>query len=234
MTPGCGTANFLNRTPSIEWTGYSDTPHTFLRSHELAHATIRNFLVRAAAVSFFSLSVYGEDTPALAPNASADVSATHDAIRTLRDTLFEATNKKDSETLISLVHADVVLTAQAGGKRVSVQKRDGAGDDLQKLLTGPDASMRSMTVKPDTRWSTTLVLAEGKWQIVNLHVSSNLFDNPNARAASVLRDRSRRAGGGTHYRSSDSQKRTDDCILSRQSCCRSQSSSMTIFRTPVS
>jgi hypothetical protein len=29
-----------------------------------------------------------------------------------------------------------------------------------------------------TRWSATVVKHEGKWKIANLHVSTNLFDNP--------------------------------------------------------
>ena len=187
----------------------------------MAHATFRKFLVWAAVVCFLSLSVYGEDAPAPIPTRdSTDVAATHDAIRTLRDTLIEATNKKDIETLISLVHADVVLTAQDGDKLVSVRKRDGVRDYMQRLLTGPEAAIRSMAVKPtvdemtilhgdetgiaygsstdhyvlrdgtefdlDTRWSATLILTEGKWQIANLHVSSNLFDNPITRAMAKL------------------------------------------------
>lgn len=137
----------------------------------------------------------------------------HDAIRELRDALIAAVNGKDIDTLTSLLHEDVILTAQDGDELATIRGRDGVRDYIDRLLTGPDAKVKEMTVRPvvddltilhgedtgiaygrstddytmmdgseftlEPRWSATVIKGDdGNWLLGNLHVSSNLFDNP--------------------------------------------------------
>ncbi len=188
----------------------------------MTQATCWKSIVWTTIACFSSLTVYGDEVlaPTQVDSAPSATEATHAAIRSLRDALIKATNEKDIDTLTSLIHEDVVLTAQDGDKLVAVRKRAGVRAYLQKMLTGPEAGVLSMTVNPvvdeltilhggdtgvafgsssdhyvlrdgmefdlETRWSATLVLVDGNWQIANLQVSSNLFDNPITRAMSKL------------------------------------------------
>lgn len=175
-----------------------------------------------AMVICLAVTAFGQDSPLSTPvdSVASDQAATHDAIRSLRDSLINAIHKKDIDSLTSLLHEDVVLTAQDGDQLVAVRKREGVRAYMQKLLTGPESGIVSLTTKPvvdeltilhggdtgvafgsssdhyvlrdggefdlDTRWSATLVQVDGTWQVANMHVSSNLFDNPITKAMSKI------------------------------------------------
>jgi ketosteroid isomerase-like protein len=47
----------------------------------------------------------------------------------------------------------------------------GSSRDHYKLTDGKD-------FEQDTRWSSTLVKKNGKWKVVSVHISTNMFDNP--------------------------------------------------------
>lgn len=89
--------------------------------------------------------VYGQDATTDA-NASDD--AKHAAIRQLRDALIKAVNTRDVDSLMDLLDEDVVLTAQDGDQLATIRGRDGVRDYIDRLLIGPDAGVRQMTVNP--------------------------------------------------------------------------------------
>lgn len=171
---------------------------------------IRSLLLLSLVLSLLPAVVVGQEVSTSAPTTDE---ATHDAIRELRDSLINSVNSKDVILLTSLLHEDVILTAQAGDELVTIRSRDGVGDYIDRLLTGPNAGVKQMTVNPvvdeltilhgddtgiayghssddytlrdgsqftlKTHWSATIVKDDASnWQLANLHVSSNLFDNP--------------------------------------------------------
>ena len=148
---------------------------------------------------------------------SADATDTHEAIRAVRDGVLKAMREKDADALVSYLHENVVLTAQAGTELKVFRKHDGVRGYLDQMLTGSNPGVRSLELNVEvdeltilhgqdagvafgssndhyvlsggnefdlaTRWSATLVGENETWKIANLHVSSNLFDNPVLAAA---------------------------------------------------
>lgn len=77
-----------------------------------------------------------------------DVEATHDEIRSLRDDLIAAINGRDTDALLPLLHADVILTAQAGSRLETIRGHEGIREYMNALLIGDDAGVRELTLNP--------------------------------------------------------------------------------------
>ncbi|MEZ6053106.1 MAG: nuclear transport factor 2 family protein [Planctomycetaceae bacterium] len=106
----------------------------------------QRFVVCAAVLlSLVPVASFGQDTR---ESVSASDEAIHDAIRELRDSLIDAVNNRDVETLLSLLHEEFVLTAQDGEELATIRGREGVRDYVNRLLTGPDAGVKDMTVDP--------------------------------------------------------------------------------------
>lgn len=103
-----------------------------------------------AALGAVSIAKAQEPDTAAAESAApaVDVEQTHNEIRALRDALIKAVNEKDVDSLLPLLHENVILTAQDGDQLATIRGRDGIRDYLDRLLTGPDAGVREMTVSP--------------------------------------------------------------------------------------
>lgn len=89
-------------------------------------------------------------TPAssAAADKSSESNPTHDELRKLRDQLIQAINAKNVDNLLNLLHEDIVLTTQDGVKLVSVRKREGVREYINRLLIGPDAGVSSLQINP--------------------------------------------------------------------------------------
>ena len=143
---------------------------------------------------------------------SDDTMETHNAIRDMRDGILKAIKDKNVDDLLTYLHEEVVMTAQAGTELQVVRSHRGIREYMDRLLTGPDPGVKTLQVNIEvdeltilhgedtgiafgstndhyvlrdgsefdlaTRWSATLVKADEAWKVANLHLSSNLFDNP--------------------------------------------------------
>jgi uncharacterized protein (TIGR02246 family) len=131
----------------------------------------------------------------------------HDELRAVRDAMVKAVNSNDRDAMLKHLHTNVVVTwldgsvsrgpdqvrayydrMMTGDQRVvesvsinpTVDELSalygntavawGSSNDHFRLRNGLDFSVKS-------RWSATLVKEDGRWQIVNFHASTDLFDN---------------------------------------------------------
>jgi uncharacterized protein (TIGR02246 family) len=93
--------------------------------------TVKNLLILVFVLCF-----------AFAGDLLADT-ATHDHLRTLKESLVEAVNGKNIEKLTDLLHQNVVLTAENGA--VS-RGRDGVRSFYKKLFGGPNPELKNFEI----------------------------------------------------------------------------------------
>ena len=79
-----------------------------------------------------------------AAEAPVDVEATHQALRALKTDMEQALNARDMARLLSHVHPDVVFTTMNNDVVVG---RDALRAYYEKMLTGPNATVRELTAK---------------------------------------------------------------------------------------
>lgn len=134
--------------------------------------------------------------------------ATHEALRALRKQMVEAINKNDVDALLSHLDKDVVVTWMDGrvsrgpqGVREYIEKMTkGADRKVESYKTAAEVDEKThlygetgmATGKSrdefvlkggeelvvDSRWTATLVKADGKWKVAAFHASAGMFDNP--------------------------------------------------------
>ena len=75
--------------------------------------------------------------------ATDKTAATHDEIRAVRDEILKAIKAKDAEALIAYLHPEVVLTFQDGKELKAIRKHEGVREYLGRLLTGPQAAVKT-------------------------------------------------------------------------------------------
>src|ERR1700722_3089872 len=75
--------------------------------------------------------------------ADAKVKATHEELRALREGVLKAIKAKDADGLIAYLHPDVVLTTQDGKELKVIRKHAEVRDYLKRMLTGPNAGIKS-------------------------------------------------------------------------------------------
>jgi ketosteroid isomerase-like protein len=80
-----------------------------------------------------------------APEAAADVEATHDELRTLRDGLIAAVNKGDLDAILSYCHPNVTFTSPDGRIHKNIE---GVRTYLTEMTGGPDPYVKSFTIQP--------------------------------------------------------------------------------------
>jgi len=97
---------------------------------------------------------------------NAEVSRGRDGVRTYLNRMLSGPNKAVAGYSTEL-NVDELTILYGGDTGISF----GSAAEHFKLANGS-------TLDNASRWSTTLVKEGGKWLIANVHVSSNLFDNP--------------------------------------------------------
>lgn len=105
----------------------------------------RSIVLLALVFCVVSLKAFGQEAADL---SKQNHEATHAAIRQLRDGLIEAVNNKDLDKLTSLLHKDVILTAQDGEKLSTVRGVKEIRDYIDRLLVGPSAGVTKLVVHP--------------------------------------------------------------------------------------
>lgn len=123
----------------------------------------------------------------------AGVEATHEQIRQLRDAMIKAINDNNVDALAELVHKDVVLTAQDGEKLATIRSREGVRDYVTRLLTGPDAGVKQITIKPTVDELTILHgddtgVAYGHSTDHYVLADDSEFDLPTRWSATIVKD----------------------------------------------
>jgi uncharacterized protein (TIGR02246 family) len=148
--------------------------------------------------------------PVLAQEAAApaDVEATHNALRALKQDMEDALNKQDVDRLLSHLHPDVVFTTMNNDVRVGKESIRAYYDEMMR---GPNKVVEKVTAKfevddltrlygttgiargsskdhyvltdgtdivIDSRWTCTMVREGDRWLIAAFHYSTNVFDNP--------------------------------------------------------
>ena len=101
----------------------------------------------------------------------------HAGIREYFERLFSG----DEATLKS-VRANIVVEEIQRPQAGEVALANGNSDDHYVMRSGGEYDLK-------TRWSATLIMDQGQWKLINLHVSSDAFDNPifNAAKSSLIR-----------------------------------------------
>ncbi|QSQ26017.1 SgcJ/EcaC family oxidoreductase [Pyxidicoccus parkwayensis] len=150
----------------------------------------------------------GQAQDAAAGGAPADVEATHNALRALKQDMEDALNKQDVDRLLSHLTPDVVFTTMNNDVRVG---KDAIRAYYDEMMRGPNRVVDKITAKfevddlthlygntglawgsskdhyvltdgtdivIDGRWTCTLVREGDKWLIAAFHYSTNVFDNP--------------------------------------------------------
>ncbi len=103
----------------------------------MRHRTVLATLVALLAPAL----TRADDVKTVAPEDPA-----HNELRTLRDDVLDAFNKKDLDRLLGHVHPNVVVTWQNG--EVS-RGRDGIRAYYKKMMEGPDRVVDSVTAKAE-------------------------------------------------------------------------------------
>ncbi len=129
----------------------------------------------------------------------------HNQLRETRAAIIAAIEKRDADTILSMLSDDVVVTWQDGtvchGKKALREYYDKAGKDAfvafkvpheadqLSVLHGGDTAVAAGRVVADyrllgksfefeSRWTATLVRQDDKWLVAAYHVSLNALDNP--------------------------------------------------------
>ena len=175
--------------------------------------------MRFVKIVLFSFAVIGllsqSEKPVAAMEAEKELNQTdaiHDQLRALREKLIAAVNTKDFETVVKLLHPEVILTAQDGKKLGLIRRHEGVRKYFNRLLVSTGHGVEVLRLNPTvddlsvlyhdntavafgssidhyrlvngnefdlkTRWSVTVVKEGDEWLVANLHVSTNLFENP--------------------------------------------------------
>ncbi|QRK09105.1 SgcJ/EcaC family oxidoreductase [Archangium violaceum] len=139
---------------------------------------------------------------------TADVEATHQALRTIKNDMEQALNARDLDRLLSHVHPNVVFTTMNNDVRVG---KDSIRAYYDQMMNGPDRVVQKITARFEVdeltrlygntgiaqgsstdhylltdgtdivvngRWTCTLVKEGDQWLIAAFHYSTNVFDNP--------------------------------------------------------
>jgi len=134
--------------------------------------------------------------------------ATHEELRALRKQMEEAINKNDVDALLTHLDKDVVVTWMDGrvsrgpqgvreyiekmtkGPERKVESYKTAAEVDEKthlygetgMATGKSSDEFVLTggekLVVDSRWTATLVKADGKWKVAAFHSSASMFENP--------------------------------------------------------
>jgi uncharacterized protein (TIGR02246 family) len=168
----------------------------------------------ACLVLFLPWSLRAQEPAQPAPPAqqsgagAADLEATHQALRTIKNDMEQALNAQDLDKLLSHVHPHVVFTTMNNDVRVG---RDAIRAYYAQMMNGPDRVVQKLTAKFEVdeltrlygntgvaqgssadhyvltdgtditvhgRWTCTLVKEGDRWLIAAFHYSTNVFDNP--------------------------------------------------------
>lgn len=153
-----------------------------------------------------------ESPPVDNENATSE-EADREQLRQLREALIEAVIAGDVEKQIEYAHPDVVTIWQnnhvargheglrelfseigSGDENIFQGYTERPTSDEVTILPGGNTAIAYGTSVPhykwmgqefdlENRWSATLLKTDGKWKLVNYHVSGNLVDNPLLNAA---------------------------------------------------
>ncbi|MCY1023338.1 nuclear transport factor 2 family protein [Pyxidicoccus sp. MSG2] len=162
--------------------------------------------VVAVLLSLLATPVWAQD--AAAGGAPADVEATHNALRALKQDMEDALNTQDVDRLVKHLTPDVVFTTMNNDVRVG---KDAIRAYYDEMMRGPNRVVEKLTAKfevddlthlygntgvawgsskdhyvltdgtdivIDSRWTCTLVRQGDQWLISAFHYSTNVFDNP--------------------------------------------------------
>ncbi|MGF6148117.1 SnoaL-like domain [Kingella potus] len=149
-----------------------------------------------------------ENPPAAQAAAPADAETLHKELRTLRDTMQNALNKRDLAALLDNVTDDVVFTTMNGDRVIG---KEGVRAYYEKMLGGSGAVVKNIETHfeadalshlyADTavafghssdryelaggevwevspQWSAAIVRRDGRWLVAGFHYSVNMLDNP--------------------------------------------------------
>jgi uncharacterized protein (TIGR02246 family) len=162
--------------------------------------------VVAVLLSLLAAPVWAQD--AAVGGAPADVEATHNALRALKQDMEDALNTQDVDRMLKHLHPDVVFTTMNNDVRVGKESIRAYYDEMMR---GPNRVVEKISAKfdvaeltrlygntgvargsskdhyvltdgtdivIDSRWTCTLVREGDQWLIAAFHYSTNVFDNP--------------------------------------------------------
>ncbi|MCB1180211.1 MAG: nuclear transport factor 2 family protein [Leptospiraceae bacterium] len=144
----------------------------------------------------------------LMPNSLFSEDPTHNELRELKSGLEKAFQEKKLDSLLDLLHPNIVITWH--NAEVS-RRREGVKKYIDRMIFAENPVVKKFDTKLDVdeltilydntgiafgtstdkleltegteinstnRWTATVYKEDGKWQITSVHLSSNLFDNP--------------------------------------------------------
>ncbi|OJT23725.1 DUF4440 domain-containing protein [Archangium sp. Cb G35] len=143
-----------------------------------------------------------------AGGGAAEVEATHQALRAIKNDMEQALNAQDLDKLLSHLHPNVVFTTMNNDVRVG---KDAIRAYYDQMMKGPDRIVQKLDAKfevdeltrlygntgvaqgssadhyvltdgtditVNSRWTCTLVKEGDRWLIAAFHYSTSVFDNP--------------------------------------------------------
>lgn len=161
--------------------------------------------VMACLVLFLPWSLRAQES---AGGGAAEVEATHQALRAIKNDMEQALNVQDLDKLLSHLHPNVVFTTMNNDVRVG---KDAIRAYYDQMMKGPDRIVQKLDAKFEvdeltrlygntgvaqgssadhyvltdgtditvhSRWTCTLVKEGDRWLIAAFHYSTNVFDNP--------------------------------------------------------
>ncbi|WP_163996648.1 SgcJ/EcaC family oxidoreductase [Pyxidicoccus caerfyrddinensis] len=162
--------------------------------------------VVAVLLSLLAAPVWAQE--AAPGGAPADMEATHNALRALKQEMEDALNTQDVDRLLKHLTPDVVFTTMNNDVRVG---KDAIRAYYDEMMRGPNRVVEKLNAKfevddlthlygntgvawgsskdhyvltdgtdivIDSRWTCTLVRQGDQWLIAAFHYSTNVFDNP--------------------------------------------------------
>ena len=160
-------------------------------------------LLAAGVFALIPLRAGAQAKPAAAPEDPA-----HQELRTIKDALVTAFNKRDYDGFLRHLHPNVVATWQ---NAEVARRHDGIKAFMKKMSEGEAKQVESVQAKVEvdeltslyqntgvafgsleqdfkffdgreiplkSRWTATFIKEDGRWQLAAIHVSANVFDNP--------------------------------------------------------
>jgi ketosteroid isomerase-like protein len=136
--------------------------------HDQLRAVRENFLAAFGKRDFDAVLAVLDDNIVLTAQDGKDLKSIRGrtGVRDYLDRMLVGPNR-GIEAMTIMPTVDELSVLHNGDTAIAT----GSSLDHYKLRDGNEFELK-------TRWSATLVTKDGKWLIANLHVSTNLFDNP--------------------------------------------------------
>lgn len=184
--------------PPVRADGYA-FPLPLIQGQIMQFAKATILLVVCMAASFLASTATSsaqEEKPE-APIETVDdpnkTDAIHEQLRALREDFIAAVNAKDYDAVVTLLHPEVILTAQDGKKLSIIRRHDGVRKYLNRLLVGLTHGVDSMKLNPKmddlpVLYFDNTAIAFGSSQFQYRLVNGNEFDLKKRWSVTVVKE----------------------------------------------